>query len=185
MVNNFKFHHSKVRFLVVTAMLGICFTGQAQRLNKQRKPKGTVTEQIINAPINNTPSRQIEELIDYAFRFRGTPYRSGASSPKGFDCSGFTSFVFKKFGVSLNRCSSDQVNNGRHVSRNELKPGDLVFFNGRARGKRIGHVGIVTETNSDGTFKFIHSACSRGVSVSKSTESYYRSRYMGACRVIE
>lgn len=93
--------------------------------------------------------------------------------------------MFKKFGVRLDRCSRDQVNNGRRVSRSELKPGDLVFFNGRARGKRIGHVGIVTEANGDGTFKFIHSACSRGVSVSNSTESYYRSRYMGACRVIE
>ncbi len=184
-MTHFKLNHFNVRFMLATVMLAICFTGQAQRLNKQEKPKGTVTEQLINAPINNTPSRQIEELLDYAFRFRGTPYRSGAASPRGFDCSGFTSYVFKKFGVRLDRCSRDQVNNGRRVSRSELKPGDLVFFNGRARGKRIGHVGIVTEANGDGTFKFIHSACSRGVSVSNSTESYYRSRYMGACRVIE
>lgn len=186
MTHSSLFTQFNARLVLAVALVAMCFTAQAQRLNNNNgRQKGTVTQQIINAPINNTASNQVEQLLDYAFKFRGTPYRFGASSPRGFDCSGFTSYVFRKFGVSLNRSSRGQVNNGRRITRNELKPGDLVFFNGRARGGRIGHVGIVTETNGDGTFKFIHSACSRGVSVSHSTESYYRSRYMGACRVIE
>ncbi len=178
---------STLYILLVAIVAMAALPANAQRRVNSPKPnmRTTVVTQIKNAPINNTKSSRIQELINYAFKFEGTPYRSGASSPRGFDCSGFTSYVFKKFGVSLNRSSRGQVSDGRRVSRNELKPGDLVFFNGRAIGNRIGHVGIVTEANNDkGTFKFIHAA-SRGVRESKSTETYYQRRYMGACRPIE
>ena len=76
--------------------------------------------------------------------------------------------------------------NGKVIAKNELKPGDLVFFNGRrAGGSRIGHVGIVTSAdNENGTFEFIHASCSKGVTVSKSTEAYFDKRYVKACRVI-
>lgn len=125
----------------------------------------------------------IAQLLDYAATFRGTRYRSGSASPSGFDCSGFTSYVYARFGYELNRSSSEQVANGPKVERNDLKPGDLVFFNGRKVGSRVGHVGIVTEVNhEDGTFNFIHSSNSRGVIVSTSEEPYYKRRYVGACR---
>ncbi len=174
------------RCLLVGLMILTCATGaQAQRLNHKKSHRGTVAEQIANAPINHNPSAQISDLLAYAFTFKGTPYVYGVMSPKGFDCSGFTSYVFKKFGIRLNRTSRGQVNDGRRVTREDIKPGDLVFFNGRAGRGGVGHVGIVTESYGDGTFRFIHAACSSGVRESKSTESYYRSRYVGACRVIE
>ncbi len=175
------------RCLLVTLMIVTCATGaQAQRLNRHKKShRGTVAEQIAKASIKNNPAEQVRELLAYAFTFKGTPYVYGAMSPSGFDCSGFTSYVFKKFGIRLNRSSRGQVNDGRRVAREDIKPGDLVFFNGRAGRGGVGHVGIVTESYGDGTFRFIHAACSRGVSESKSTEAYYRSRYVGACRVIE
>lgn len=179
---NVPFCHISSRLMLAIILCAAAFTMNAQRLNNNSNARGTVLEQITNAGSRNAV---VDQLLSCAYSFRGTPYRSGSSSPRGFDCSGFTSYVFKQVGVSLGRSSRDQVKNGRRVARTELRPGDLVFFNGRARGSRIGHVGIVTETNPDGTFKFIHSASSRGVSVSHSSESYYSSRYMGACRVIE
>lgn len=137
----------------------------------------------IDAAIESGNEEEIRELLDYAATFKGTRYRRGASSPKGFDCSGFTSYVFAKFGYKLNRTSGSQINNGEIVEKDNLKPGDLVFFNGRKVGKRIGHVGIVTEVDSvDGTFQFIHASNSKGVTVSNSEETYYKKRYVSACR---
>ncbi|MDO4512189.1 MAG: C40 family peptidase [Bacteroidales bacterium] len=173
------------RLLVFTVMAVAAFAMNAQRLaNPNETHRGTIEEQMANAAINYK-NQKVDALIKLAFTFRGTPYVRGASRPGAFDCSGFTSYVFRQFGYNLDRTSRDQVNNGRKVTRNELKPGDLVFFNGRARGNRIGHVGIVTEAdNGAGTFKFIHAA-SKGVRESHSSESYYQVRYVGACRVIE
>ena len=151
---------------------------QAQRLTNRKQ--GTVLEQIEQ----NNRSSVVDQLISYAYRFRGTPYRYGASSPRGFDCSGFTSYVFKRFGISLDRSSRGQISDGVRVKRNDLQPGDLVFFQGRSGRGGIGHVGIVTRVNDDNTFHFIHSACSSGVTESKNTESYYSRRYVGACRVL-
>ena len=105
-------------------------------------------------------------------------------SPRGFDCSGFTSYVFKRFGIELDRSSRGQIFDGVRVKKNDLQPGDLVFFQGRSGRGGVGHVGIVTRVNDDNTFHFIHSACSSGVTESKNTESYYSRRYVGACRVL-
>lgn len=146
---------------------------------------GTVLEQIENSNLKQSQKSRVQEILDYAYQFRGVPYRHGASSPRAFDCSGFTSYVFKRFGVSLDRSSGGQINDGKRVSRGDLQPGDLVFFNGRAISRtRIGHVGIVTQVNDDSTFKFIHAARG-GIKVSESTEKYYSRRYMGACRVVD
>ncbi len=173
----------KVISLMLLLVVVSTATVDAQQLNARKH--GTVKEQLEQANINNTRQDQIKEMLDYAFQFRGVRYRSGAAGPKGFDCSGFTSYVFKKFGYNLNRTSGGQIYDGEKVSRSDLQPGDLVFFNGRAIGRRIGHVGIVTEVNKeDNTFKFIHAACRTGITESQSDETYYRRRYMGACRVI-
>ncbi len=166
-------------FLVMAFALSFA-AGHAQFRNRTGE---SIKEQIANSGIHNSTREHIKEILDYAFQFQGVRYRRGASSPSGFDCSGFTSYVFKKFGYDLDRSSGAQINNGRRVSRNELRPGDLVFFNGRAVGNRIGHVGIVTEVDGN-SFKFIHAA-STGIRESHSSEYYYSRRYMGACRVVE
>ena len=172
-------------FLAMVMMLMTFTTIQAQRLAKPTEThRGTIEQQMANAPINEN-QKKVDALLKLAFSFRGTPYVYGASRPGAFDCSGFTSYVFRQFGYSLDRTSRGQVNNGRSVSRSELKPGDLVFFNGRSVGKRVGHVGIVTEVKGDGKFNFIHSSNGKGVTVSSSEEAYYKRRYVGASRVIE
>lgn len=168
--------------IIVTIMMmvaGINIDANAQDLPR----RGTIAEQIEASKAKKRTV--VDELLDYAFTFRGVPYRYGQMSPRGFDCSGFTSYVFKRFGYDLTRSSRGQIHDGERVDRKDLKPGDLVFFTGRAIGPGIGHVGIVTRVNDDETFNFIHASCSRGITESRSDERYYVRRYRGACRVID
>lgn len=127
------------------------------------------------------------DVVAEAMQYLGTPYRYGKMSPKyGFDCSGFTSYVFKGLNLDLPRVSRMQYDKETAIADSkDLHKGDLVFFSGRKVSKRIGHVGIVTQVNHQtGEFSFIHASCSEGVTVSSSTDAYYAKRYIGACRVL-
>ena len=126
-----------------------------------------------------------DELLGYSKSFLGSPYRYAGKGPTAFDCSGFTSFVFKKFGYNLNPSSAGQEKQVTPVTDKELKKGDLAFFGERRDNGRVGHVGIITEVHSNGEFKFIHSSTSHGVIISSSREPYYASRYLHSGRVIK
>lgn len=127
-----------------------------------------------------------EVIVKTAMRYIGVPYRSGNSSPKGFDCSGFTSYVYKQFSISLNRDSRSQYTQGTPVGKvADLRAGDLVFWKGSNRKGGVGHVGIVTEVSkTTGSFKFVHAATHGGIRVSDSREAYYSCRYVGARRIL-
>lgn len=71
-----------------------------------------------------------QQIVDYAKTFIGTPYVYGGSTPSGFDCSGFTSYVYRHFGYELNRASRDQRSNGVAVTRDQLQPGDIICWSG-------------------------------------------------------
>lgn len=178
----------KILVMSLVAIVAMSFSvpSKAQLIVKKQ---GTIQEQIKNSPLFYEEELDpiIAEMLDYASKFKGVRYRTGAMGPNRFDCSGFTSYVFAHFGYKLDRTSSQQAQSGKVVAKNELQPGDLVFFNGRrAGGSRVGHVGIVTKAdNENETFEFIHASCSQGVVVSKSTEAYYDRRYVKACRMIE
>lgn len=140
------------------------------------------------AQFEDETSAMITDMIGYAKKFIGTRYRRGGKSPKGgFDCSGFTSYVFDQFGIRLNNNSGSQFTQGTPVERMEVEPGDLVFFKGSAsRSSRVGHVGIAIDNNPEtGEITFIHAATSGGIRIDKVTTPYYRARYLGARRVIE
>lgn len=107
----------------------------------------------------------------------GTPYKLGGTSTRGFDCSGFTQYVYKKMGVNLARVSQAQYKQGTAVSKSQLKEGDLVFFN--TTGKGVSHVGIYI-----GDGKFAHSSSSKGIRTDKLSNSYYNQRYIGAKRIL-
>lgn len=125
----------------------------------------------------------VNELLDEAFSHMGARYRRGQSGPSGFDCSGFTSYVFGNMGIGLNRSSRGQYTQGAPVSKENLQSGDLVFFTSPGSGRSIGHVGIVVDVDPlKGSFSFIH-ASTKGVTVSSSKEAYYSHRYVGARRV--
>lgn len=128
----------------------------------------------------------IADMISYAKRFIGTRYVRGGKSPKGFDCSGFTSYVFDQFGYSLSRSSAGQYGQGVKLSRDEVAAGDLLFFTGRnSRSGRVGHVGIALSNDPEtGEITFIHAAISGGIRIDRISAPYYASRYIGARRVM-
>ena len=112
-----------------------------------------------------------------AKKYLGYKYTYGGSSPStGFDCSGFTSYVFKQYGISLNRTAAGQYSNGVAVSRSNLQPGDLVMF-----GKSgINHVAIYI-----GGGQIIHASTpSTGVRIDSLSTGYYNNNYVGARRIL-
>ena len=121
-----------------------------------------------------------QEIADYALQFVGYPYVYGGSSPKGFDCSGFTSYVYKQFGYSLNRTCSGQLDNGTPVSMDELQPGDIVIFRKGSTSKRATHVGLYIGNN-----QFIHASTpTKGVIINKMSDYYYTTGFVGARRIV-
>lgn len=119
-------------------------------------------------------------MVDFAMEYIGVPYRYGGSTPKGFDCSGFTKYVMDHYGVSLPRSSSGQFEVGVSVSLSELQTGDLVFYTASPTSSRITHVGLYI-----GNGQFIH-ATQPGdtVKVSNLSDSWRVDKYAGARRVL-
>lgn len=127
-----------------------------------------------------------EGIVRTALQYLGARYRSGSRGPSAFDCSGFTSYVYGKQDISINRSSRSQFTQGMPIaSKSDLQKGDLVFFGGSRASRSVGHVGIVTEVDAEtGQFKFVHAART-GVQVDKSSSAYYARRYIGARRIVE
>src|SRR5262245_8032119 len=116
-------------------------------------------------------------LVGTALALRGTPYRNGGTDPSGFDCSGFTQYVFSRYGVALPRDVREQFNQGKPVEPSELAPGDLVFFATTDPG--VSHVAIVV-----GGDEFVHAPSSSGVvRVEHLRSTYWSQRYLGARRL--
>ncbi|WP_211320356.1 C40 family peptidase [Tumebacillus permanentifrigoris] len=120
-----------------------------------------------------------KRVADSAVHYVGTPYVWGGTKPSGFDCSGFTQYILKQYGgIAVPRNSYDQFNVGQTVSRQELQPGDLVFFSTYAPGPS--HLGIYV-----GAGKFVHALNpEKGVTTSTLDTDYYKTRFVGARRVI-
>lgn len=131
------------------------------------------------------PNERGQKVVSFAKTKIGSRYKFSASGPNAFDCSGFTSFVFSHFGISLPRVSADQYKVGHKILKGEqLRPGDLVFWSNTPGSQNVGHVGIVVEYHGGGKFTFIHASTSQGVRLDESTGEWYARRYVGARRVL-
>ncbi|TAJ80636.1 MAG: peptidoglycan endopeptidase [Gallionellaceae bacterium] len=127
----------------------------------------------------NSSDEKMNDAVMYAVSLADTPYRYGGNSPdEGFDCSGFVGHVFRhSLGISLPRTSHEISKIGIALNADQLRPGDLVFFNTRQRA--YSHVGIFI-----GEGKFVHSPKSGSrIRVEKMSEKYWGSRYSGARRI--
>ncbi|MCM1290957.1 MAG: C40 family peptidase [Prevotella sp.] len=135
------------------------------------------------AGLSSESASMLDDILKEGAKHLGKKYVHGAKGPNQFDCSGFTSYVYKQFGYSISPGSRIQYTQGVPVARNELRKGDLVFFTSRSSGKNVGHVGIVVSAdNEKGTFRFIHASV-KGVRYND-FEGYYVPRYVGARRII-
>ena len=122
-------------------------------------------------------SVKASQIISTAKKYIGVPYLWGGTSTKGFDCSGYVQYVFRAHGITLPRTSKEQYKVGFAVSKSNLKPGDLVFFN--TSGSGVSHLGIYLGNN-----EFIHASSSKGVTISSLSNSYWSARYIGARRIL-
>lgn len=132
-----------------------------------------------NNSVENPPANSSgQSIVDYAMQFKGYPYVYGGTTPSGgFDCSGFTYYVYNQCGYSLSRSCSIQASSGVEVGRDYLQPGDLLYFAGWGTSE-LGHVGIYI-----GNSQFIHAANeTRGVVIDTISSGYYNEKYMGARR---
>jgi cell wall-associated NlpC family hydrolase len=153
---------------------------EAEERARQRRIEAAARARLAAPSVETTDSRtgappsQYGGVVGIAMQYLGIPYRYGGESPStGFDCSGFTMYVFSRVGVSIPRTVSTQYGVGVPVSRSELQAGDLVFFNG------LGHVGIYIGGN-----QFIHSPHTGDVVKISSITGYYSSGWVGARRIL-
>ncbi len=128
----------------------------------------------------------VNSLVDIAVAQEGVPYVHGGKSPRGFDCSGFVSYVYSQFNINLPASSSSYDNVGKKVKLENVQVGDILCFTGRnSRSGRTGHVGIVVENNPNEPIKFIHAASGsrRQITYSTMESAYYKARFRSARRI--
>ena len=151
---------------------------------KKLKCDGIVDEKTYMALVGkqivgkaNSRDREVEKITNTALKLVGVPYKWGGTTNKGFDCSGLIWYVFDKNTVHLPRTADLQYQAGKLVARDNLQQGDLVFFTTYESG--ASHCGIYLEKG-----KFIHASSRRGVMVSNLADSYWKTRYFGARRIV-
>ncbi|MGV3559466.1 C40 family peptidase [Larkinella arboricola] len=179
-----------IRKVLLTALCVVSFgIAQAHRPLKKIVKKHPALQPVVadsaasdSAFYDHIPL--VHDILSYAKKHLSSRYRSGGASPRGFDCSGFTRFCYRKFGISLPHSSAAQGRVGVKIGQEVAKPGDLIFFKGQSsRSKRIGHVGMIVEVVGD-RIKFIHSAWNGGVRYDWLHAQYYKRRFMGIRRVV-
>jgi len=153
-----------------------------------KSQNNTITLRTDSLKLDSIPkinyAQMIDSIIFYAEKYLGTRYKSGGIAKQGFDCSGFTSYVFGNYGIKLPHSSRDQALKGMPLDISEIKRGDLVFFKGRnQKGSAVGHVGLVVERN-DSIIRFIHSSHKKGIDYDFVSSDYYKKRFIGAKRIL-
>jgi len=165
----------------------MAFSSKSQEKSSLPQQYQKMMEKVLDKipAVQNSPATQ---LLDFAKSMLGTPYRYASSNPnKGFDCSGFVNYVFSNFGFKVPRSSPEFAKAGTPIKLADAKVGDILIFTGsNPKVKRIGHVGIVSAIDENGTIKFIHSSSgkAKGVTISD-LNGYYKSRFMKAVSIIE
>lgn len=159
--------------LVALAALAMTTAGCASSGAIPRPFPGAPVARPASAP----PPAPGQTVVDTALDLRGVPYRNGGGSPDGFDCSGFTQYVFARHGVALPRETRDQYRVGDEIPDEAIEAGDLLFFSTTSSGPS--HVAIAI-----GLDEFVHAPSTEGVvRVERRSARYWSERYLGARRI--
>lgn len=167
--------------LLPGALLGVLLAGCAGTPAPHPPATAPAAQPTPAARVAPLPPQGHENAIGFkalsvARDLLGTPYRSGGTTPRGFDCSGLVQYAFGQVGRQIPRSSADQFRASALIPPNALQPGDLVFF--RISQQKVSHVGIYA-----GQGRFIHAPSSgKGVSYANLADSYWRQRLVGAGR---
>lgn len=167
---------------VASWLLGNSQKEITSRGDAQRNPQNSAPTETSTTTSNSTESSSVgQQIVSYAKNYLGCKYVYGGSGPNTFDCSGFTMYVYKKFGFSLSHSATAQSQRGTYVSKENLQPGDLVFFKDYQTMDGIGHCGIYI-----GGGEFIHASSGTGYCVKVSTllSGSYEKRYATARRIL-
>lgn len=165
------------------------FTANHSRAKKSHT-RSTGKRVNSNTPGTNAENRTVAtrkvsgkraELLSSAKKYVGTPYRYGGKDPSGFDCSGFTQYVYRTQGLKLPANSASQAKYGKRKAPLQGKPGDLLIFR---EGGKVKHVGMIVDNNRY-TLKMIHASSSRGVIIEDvMNSSYWKKRMAYAVSVL-
>lgn len=165
----------------------LCFTvACSTKRNTTSKPRTATTSKVpprkpaaVTAEVKTRLS-----IIKEAEKHKGVPYKYAGKDPKGFDCSGFTYYVYGKHAIKLSGSSGAQAKQGKEIALSKVKKGDLLFFGRDGKTGRIQHVGLVYKSNSDGLY-MIHSSSKRGIVIDNVTTSkYWKPKLLFARRVV-
>lgn len=151
--------------------------------NKNKEVSRTVVKTTNNKNNTTTTTDLASEIIDYAKQFEGVKYKFGGTTKAGMDCSGLVYKSYKAYNIPLPRISRDMARQGKKVSVDDVKVGDLLFFKTNDKRNIINHVGLVV-TALPGNIEFIHSTTSSGVIISSLAERYWYYAFAEARRVL-
>ncbi len=175
--------------IVLISCLALLFSIKAEAQITQSLPQKY--QEMMAGLIKNIPNTNTapNAMLEFAKTLIGTPYRYASKNPKiGFDCSGFVSYVYERFGYQGGaRSSIDFANKGKTIKLADAKVGDLLVFTGtNPKIRKPGHVGIIYEKQADGNIKFIHSSSgkAKGVTINE-LEGYYKTRFLKAVTIQE
>jgi cell wall-associated NlpC family hydrolase len=156
------------------------FTRELERAAHEERVENDVIVNVTEAGNRIVlPTQHETQILSEALRHIGTPYKLGGGGSNGIDCSGYTRLVFRSsVNIDLPRLTADQYRQGRAVRVNDLKFGDLIFFN--TTGRNPSHVGIYLGDNL-----FAHASVTSGVTISSLNSSYFQRRLTGARRILD
>ncbi|MXV51394.1 NlpC/P60 family protein [Pedobacter sp. HMF7647] len=176
-----------MKYYSLICLLSMAFCSRPENKSNTVSLKSSHAIAVKDSIHINTMNVRSNDLISYAQTLKGIPYKYGSVDPNvGFDCSGFITYVFNHFHITVPRSTQEfsRVANRINVSRS--KPGDLIIFTGTDSTKRSeGHMGIITETGANG-INFIHSTSGKAYSVTTTPlNAYYQGRYLYVIRLFK
>lgn len=164
--------------------LGACTPAKKARkydyLTKDSRPTTSTTPEKKPAPNNR---QELGIVVNTAKSYVGTPYKYGGMSRNGMDCSGLVYTSYQAIEKQVPRTAALMAESGKSVNRNQLREGDLVFFNAKDKGNKINHVGMVVSVSRDEVL-FVHSTTSRGVRIDSLQSGYWSPRFRKAVRIM-